>query len=80
MPGLRVLSAHEIRKFLERHKFSLRRQKGSHLIFGRQSQGISETMTVPNHRTLDRGTCHGVFKEAKKYIPLNEVTNFFYKK
>lgn len=79
MPGLKVLSANEVRKFLEHNGFSLNRQKGSHLVFKRRTLGISETMTVPNHTTLDRGTCHGVFKEARKYIQLEDVIEFFYK-
>ncbi len=80
MPGLRVLSGFEIGTFLEKHGFFLDRQRGSHMTFKRKLGEATNTMTVPNHRTLHRGTSHGLFKEACKYISEEKVVEFFYKK
>jgi hypothetical protein len=40
--------------------------------FGRQ------TLTVPNHRELDRGTVVGIYRQALRYIPEEELAPQFF--
>lgn len=62
MPKLRRLSGPEVVKILGLFGFVLHSQRGSHLKLKRRSaSGESQTLTVPNHRELDTGTCHGIF-------------------
>jgi len=37
-----------------------------------------ETLTIPNHRQLDTGTCKAIFRQASKYIPEEQLFPFFY--
>jgi len=35
-------------------------------------------LEVPNHKHLDTGTLRGIIKQASKYIPSDELKNYFY--
>ena len=37
-----------------------------------------ETLTVPNHRQLDTGTCRAIYRQACRYIPESELFGYFY--
>jgi predicted RNA binding protein YcfA (HicA-like mRNA interferase family) len=60
MPELPSVSGQRARKALERLGFFFLRQKGSHAIMRRGSQGC----VVPMHREIKRGTLRGVLKQA----------------
>ena len=60
MPSLPVLSGSQVVNILQQLGFVLIRQKGSHIILRRDSQGC----VVPNHRELKVGTLSGVLKQA----------------
>jgi predicted RNA binding protein YcfA (HicA-like mRNA interferase family) len=60
MPKLPSVSGAEAVKALVRLGFVLRRQKGSHAILRRGSQGC----VVPMHREINQGTLRGVLKQA----------------
>lgn len=79
MPKLRRLSGPEIVKILGLFGFVLHSQRGSHLKLRRQSPaGESQTLTVPNHRELDTGTCHGIFRQATRYIAADDLRPHFF--
>ncbi len=40
--------------------------------------GDRETLTVPDHRELDTGTCRAILRQATRYIPLAELAPFFH--
>ncbi|MBW4536698.1 MAG: type II toxin-antitoxin system HicA family toxin [Pleurocapsa minor HA4230-MV1] len=42
--------------------------------------GISgkETLTVPNHRQLDTGTCRAIYRQACRYISESDLFHYFY--
>ncbi len=40
--------------------------------------GDRETLTVPDHRELDTGTCRVILRQATRYVPLAELAPFFY--
>lgn len=78
MPKLRRLSGKEVVSFCEQHNFSTSRQKGSHINLVRVVSEVKQVVTVPNHKEIDRGTLHNIFKKLRPYISLNDLNNFFY--
>ena len=60
MPELPRVSGTQVVRALERLGFVVARQRGSHIVLRRGSQGC----VVPNHRELKTGTLAGVLKQA----------------
>ncbi|MEI6747094.1 MAG: type II toxin-antitoxin system HicA family toxin [Methylococcaceae bacterium] len=60
MPNYPVISGAEAIRALQRLGFIVVRQKGSHVILRRGSQGC----VIPNHRELKIGTLAGLIKQA----------------
>ena len=60
MPKLPCVSGEETVKALQRLDFVFLRQRGSHAILRRGSQGC----VVPMHREISQGTLRGVLKQA----------------
>ena len=79
MPKPRVLNGQEIVHILESFGFSIVDQHGSHIKLRRIAEDTTrETLTVPNHKQLDRGTIISIFKQACRYIPESELREHFY--
>ncbi|MFQ4135766.1 type II toxin-antitoxin system HicA family toxin [Nodosilinea sp. PGN35] len=78
MPRLKRLSGVEIVSILERFDFQVYSQRGSHIKLRRESNLGKETLTVPNHRQLDTGTCRAIYRQACRYIPESELFPHFY--
>ena len=79
MPKLRRLSGAEVVSIFQRFGFSILSQRGSHIKLRRINRaGEKETLTVPNHRQLDTGTCHAIFRQAGRFIPPDDLRRFFY--
>lgn len=65
MGRLRRLSGRDVRTILERHGFTLVRQKGSHMIMQlRRAGGGTITVPVPDHRELRTGTLLGIVEQS----------------
>lgn len=60
MPKLPRIGGAECVAALKRLGFEVVRQKGSHVVLRRGSQGC----VVPMHRELKVGTLHGILKQA----------------
>ncbi len=60
MPKLPVVSGSEVIRALQRLGFIVIRQRGSHVILRRGSQGC----VVPDHREVKTGTLAGLLKQA----------------
>jgi len=60
MPKLPVVSGSEVIRALQRLGFIMIRQRGSHIILRRGSQGC----VVPDHREVKTGTLAGLLKQA----------------
>ena len=79
MPKLRRLSGSEVVRILGRFGFSVHSQRGSHVKLRRIVQsGAAESLTVPNHRQLDNGTCRAIFRQASRYVPESELRPYFF--
>jgi predicted RNA binding protein YcfA (HicA-like mRNA interferase family) len=63
MPKLRVLSGQEVLKILHGFGFQDFAQRGSHIKVRRVlSDGRAQSLTVPNHDEIDRGTLHAIYR------------------
>lgn len=80
MPKQKQISAKEVISFCEYYNFSISRQKGSHINLVRIVSGTKQVVTVPNHKEIDRGTLHNIFKKLSSFIPENVLKEFFYTK
>ena len=78
MPKLKVLSSKDVIKILESFDFEVISQKGSHVKLRRILKGAKQTLTIPDHKELDKGTLRAIFNQASKYIPSEELKGFFY--
>jgi predicted RNA binding protein YcfA (HicA-like mRNA interferase family) len=79
MPKLRVLSGHEVLQVLRDFGFESASQRGSHVKVRRMLRdGRVQTLTVPNHQEIDRGTLHAIFRQASRFIPESELRSRFF--
>ena len=62
MSPLPVISGRDLVRALRHVGFELDRQKGSHMILFRAEPPT--TLSVPDHRTLDRGTLRALLRQA----------------
>ena len=62
MSRLPVISGRELVRVLRQVGFELDRQKGSHMILFRPEP--KTTLSVPDHRELDRGTLRSLLRQA----------------
>ncbi|MBU0530718.1 MAG: type II toxin-antitoxin system HicA family toxin [Candidatus Aenigmatarchaeota archaeon] len=60
MSKLPVISGKECVKALTKSGFHVKRRKGSHIIMRRDNPFAQ--VTVPDHKTLDRGTLKAIIK------------------
>jgi predicted RNA binding protein YcfA (HicA-like mRNA interferase family) len=59
---LPIISGLECVKALEKIGFVVDRQRGSHIIMVREEPRT--TISVPDHKELDRGTLRGIIRQA----------------
>ncbi|MFM6012667.1 MAG: type II toxin-antitoxin system HicA family toxin [Dolichospermum sp.] len=62
MSKLPIISSLECVKALEKIGFVVDRQRGSHIILVREEPRT--TISVPDHKELDRGTLRGIIRQA----------------
>ncbi|CAN5782011.1 type II toxin-antitoxin system HicA family toxin [soil metagenome] len=70
MPRLRVLSANQVCKILQKHGFIRVRQSGSHIIMRRQLPDRGITVPVPNHTEIAKGTLKSIIEQSE--VPRSE--------
>ena len=79
MPKLRVLSGKEVIAIFALFGFEVHSQEGSHVKLRRVQIGQSkESLTVPNHREIDRGTLVTIYRQALRFIPEQELRQHFF--
>jgi len=79
MPKLKVLSGREVLKILREFGFEVFAQRGSHVKARRVSQsGQTQSLTVPMHDEIDRGTLRAIHRQACRFIPESELRAKFY--
>ncbi len=79
MPKPKVLSGQDVIHIFEHFGFCIFEQRGSHVKLRRTATDNSrETLTVPNHKELDRGTVVSLYRQAGRYIPESALRPHFY--
>lgn len=58
------ISGIELIKILQKLGFVVVRQRGSHIRLEKNTQNSIIKITVPNHKTLKKGTLHHILKDA----------------
>jgi len=64
MPKLPVLSGREVIKILSKIGFAEKRQKGSHVILVKETEGSKKALVVPLHKEIDPGTLLEIIRQA----------------
>jgi len=79
MPKLKILSGREVVKILSKFGFEVVSQRGSHIKLRRVlPDETKQTLTVPLHDELDKGTLKAIIRQASRYIPEDELKSYFY--
>lgn len=74
----KALSGEDVVAILERFGFFVQSQRGSHVKMQREIAGITETLVIPLHDRLAKGTVKAIFSQATRYIPTAELHVHFY--
>ena len=54
-------------------------RRGSHIKLRRIAKdGSKQTLTIPNHSELDKGTIRAIFRQALRYIFEEDLCSHFY--
>lgn len=78
-PKLKRLSGDDVIKILKLFGFAVYSQKGSHVKLRRVTSNMEkQTLTIPLHKEMDRGTLKAIFRQASKYILESELMGHFY--
>lgn len=79
MPKLKNLSGQELTKIFLSFGFAVAVQRGSHIKLARMlPDGTKQTLTIPNHPELDKGTLKAVYRQALRYVPKEKLRSHFY--
>jgi len=78
LPDLRNLSGQEVVSILKQFGFMIFSQKGSHVKLRRIVDGNKQSLTIPLHRELDKGTLKAIIKQASRFVMLDELKELFY--
>ena len=77
---LNVLSGDDVVDILGRFGFEVFSQKGSHIKLRRTAGGVKETLVVPKHDPISKGTLKAIFNQASAYISQTDLRLHFYTK
>jgi len=78
MPKLKALSGKDLIRIFGEFGFSIAGQKGSHIKLVRVANSNRQTLTIPNHDELDKGTLKAIYNQALRYIDRENITRNFY--
>jgi predicted RNA binding protein YcfA (HicA-like mRNA interferase family) len=74
MPKMRTLSGPEVITIFGEFGFSPVSRLGSRMkLRGVLDDGSTQTLTVPNHNEIDRGTLQAIFRQASRFISESEL-------
>ncbi|MDD2274720.1 MAG: type II toxin-antitoxin system HicA family toxin [Candidatus Pacebacteria bacterium] len=78
MPKLRNLSGDDVVKIFINLDFFIIGQKGSHIKLRRIIDNEKQTLTIPQHKELDKGTLNAIIQQSSGYISSEEIQKHFY--
>jgi predicted RNA binding protein YcfA (HicA-like mRNA interferase family) len=77
---LKTLSGKDVIRILKGFGFIVHDQSGSHIKLRRVVLGLNQTLIIPNHGSIAKGTLKGIFNQASKFITHAELLPHFYNK
>lgn len=80
MPKIKILSGKDVIKILESFGFAVVAQRGSHVKLQRENDGVKQTLTIPNHKELDKGTLKAIYNQTTRYVSEGELRDSFFNK
>ena len=78
MPKLKVLSGEDLITIFSKFGFFVAARKGSHVKLKRTIGNISQNLTIPNHKEIDKGTLKAIYNQALKYLTEGDLMEHFY--
>lgn len=78
MSKLRVISGKKLVSVFESFGFVRVGQKGSHIKMQRFYSGLMQTLVIPNHTSISKGTLKEIYSQALQYFSEKEIKNIFY--
>ncbi len=78
MPKLKSLSGIELIKIFKEQGFIVYSQKGSHIKLRRTFGNEKQTLLIPNHKFIDKGTLKAIVRQSSRYIPGDIINKIFY--
>jgi len=72
------LSGLDIIHILERFGFAVENQRGSHVKLSRSERGGKQVLLISKHKELKTGAVVGIFRQATRYIPEDDLRPYFY--
>ncbi len=75
---LRILSGKDLIKIFKEQGFVVHDQSGSHIKLRRELSGARQTLIIPNHSPIAKGTLKGIFNQASKYVSQDNLMKYFY--
>lgn len=79
MPNkLRDLSGKEIVNFLEKNGFSVCNTRGSHYKMRRIFLERNQTLIIPMHDSIAKGTLRDIYNQISEYLPESNIKDFFF--
>ena len=79
MGKLKVLSGRDVVRIFSHFGFTTTAQRGSHAKLQRiLADGMRQTLTIPIHSELDRGTLKAIYRQAQRYVAEVELRPHFY--
>ena len=64
MGKLRILSGRDVCRILEQHGFQIVRQRGSHIVMQRRTDGGTVTVPIPDHAEIRIGTLQSIIRQS----------------
>lgn len=78
-PKLKALSGNDVVSIMQQHGFTVLSQRGSHVKLRRVTEeGKNQTLTIPLHRDLDKGTVMAIIRQASRYISSDTLQRHFF--
>ncbi len=78
MAKLKALSGDNLIKIFQTFSFSVQGQRGSHVKLRKILEGKKQTLVIPAHKELDKGTIKAIYTQALRYIPEKDLREYFY--
>ena len=78
MSKLRVLSGKDIIKFLQKEGLEIEYCKRNHCKLFKLIGGEKESITIPLHKEIAKGTLRAIYNQASRFVSQGELKKYFY--